>query len=91
MADVAVSRCFKMKYKTDTLTICAMACSIGPYNEKLPKVLATLWDSVVTKYRFVSDSFAFCQEIQEVSSKNKFLIAQFLRLIYNNSSKSLFI
>ena len=49
--------------------------SIGTNNYNLAKFLTELLDPVIPKDNFAKDSFTFCEEIQQVSGNDYFLVS----------------
>ena len=64
----------KMLFDSDDFSLRTIISSIGTYNYNLAKFLTELLDPVIPKEHCAKDSFSFCEEIQQVSSKNNFLV-----------------
>ena len=49
--------------------------AIGTYNYNVAKFLTELFHLVISKEHCAKDSFSFCEEIQQVSSNDTFLVS----------------
>ena len=65
----------KMLFDSDDFSLRPIISSIGTYNYNLAKFLTELLDPVISKEHCVKDSFSFCEEMQQVSSKDNFLVS----------------
>ena len=60
---------------SDDFSLRPVISSIGTYNYTLAKFLTKPLDSVIPKGHCAKNSFSFCEEIQQVSSNDKFLVS----------------
>ena len=65
----------KMLFDSDDFSLRPIISSIGTYNYNLAKFLTELLDPVISKEHCAKDSFSFCEEIQQVSSNDNFLVS----------------
>ena len=65
----------KMLFDSDDFSLRPIIFSIGTYNYNLAKFLTELLDPVISKEHCAKDSFSFCEEIQQVSSNDNFLVS----------------
>ena len=63
-----------MLFDSDDFSVRPIICSIGTYNYKIAKFLTELLDPVISKEHCGKYSFSFCEEIQQVSSNDNFLV-----------------
>ena len=64
-----------MLFDSDDFSLRPIISSIGTYNYNLAKFLTELLDPVISKEHCAKDSFSFCEEIQQVSSNDNFLVS----------------
>ena len=64
-----------MLLDSDDFYLRPIISSIGTYNYNLAKFLTELLDPVTSKEHCAKDSFSFCEEIQQVSSNDNFLVS----------------
>ena len=64
-----------MLFYSNDFSLRPIISSIGTYNYNLAKFLTELLDPVISKEHCAKDSFSFCEEIQQVSSNDNFLVS----------------
>ena len=64
-----------MLLDSDDFYLRPIISSIGTYNYNLAKFLTELLHPVISKEHCAKDSFSFCEEIQQVSSNDNFLVS----------------
>ena len=64
-----------MLFDSDDFSLGPIVSSIGTYNCNLAKFLTELLDPVIPKEHCAKDSFNFCEEIQQVSNNDNFLVS----------------
>ena len=65
----------KMLFDSDDFSLRPIISSIGPYNYNLAKFLTELLDPIIPKEHCAKDLFSFCEEIQQVSNNDNFLVS----------------
>ena len=65
----------KMLFDSDDFSLRPIIFSICTYNYNLAKFLTDLPDPVISKEHCAKDSFSFCEEIQQVSNNDNFLVS----------------
>ena len=65
----------KMSFDSDGFSLRQVISSVGTYNYNLSKFFTELLDPVLSKENCAKDSFSFCEEIQQVSSNDSFLVS----------------
>ena len=65
----------KMLIDSDVFSLRPTISSIGTYNYDLAKFITELFDPVIPKEHWAKDSFSFCEEIQQVSNNDNFLVS----------------
>ena len=74
----------KMLFDPDDFSLWPIISSIGTYNYNLAKFLTELLDPVISKEHCAKDSFSFCEEIQQVSSNDNFLVSYDVRSLFSS-------
>ena len=72
---MVIPKTHKMLSDSDDFSLRPIISSIGTYNYNLAKFLTELLDPVIPKENCAKDPFSFCEEIQEVSASNYFLVS----------------
>ena len=65
----------KMLFDSDDFSLRPIISSVGTYNYNLAKFLTELLDPVISKEHCAKDLFSFCEEMQQVSSNDSFLVS----------------
>ena len=65
----------KMLFESDDFSLGPIISSIGTYNYNLAKFLTEPLHPVIPKEHCAKDSFSFCEEIQQVSNNDNFLVS----------------
>ena len=65
-----------MLFDSDDFSLRPIISSIGTYNYNLAKFLTELLDPVIPKEHCAKDSFSFCEEIEQVSNNDNFLVSR---------------
>ena len=74
----------KILFDSNDFSLRPTISSIGRYNYNLAKFLTELLDSVIPKEHCAKDSFSFCEEIQQVSSNDNFLVSYDVHSFFPN-------
>ena len=64
-----------MLFDSDDFSLQPIISFMGTYNYNLAKFLTELLDSVIPREHCPKDSFSFCEEIQQVSGNDNFLVS----------------